>query len=131
EAALWVYFDFAQQYFEYAALFTVKDGAAIGRDASGPGLPASTIEGLSLPLEPRSALGLAHSRSAPIVSSFTMPPDVELLVGLGRSSVSDQPTERAVIPLMVRGRAVALLYGDAGRDDVSLGSLGELIALTG
>jgi hypothetical protein len=62
EDALAVFFDFAQQYFTYSALFVVHGDLAEGRDSYGPGAPRDQVAGIGVPLDLPSVLSLARSR---------------------------------------------------------------------
>jgi hypothetical protein len=139
DAVLEVFFDFAQQYFEYAALFVVHGDIAEGRDASGRGADRASVAAVGLPLDLPSTLAGARDRRVPVVADFaTEGLDAELLQDLGRApavpGVTASPTapsHRAaavVIPVVVRGRAVALLFGDDSPIPVELASIGDVIA---
>ncbi|MFO0593511.1 MAG: HEAT repeat domain-containing protein [Polyangiaceae bacterium] len=142
DGVLEVFFDFAQQYFEYAALFVVHGDIAEGRDASGRGSDRARVTAVGLPLDLPSALASARERRAPVLADFTADGlDAELAVDLGRAPASaggapspTAPSKRAdavVIPIVVRGRAVALLFGDDAPAPVELVSIGEVIAFAG
>ncbi|MDI1483258.1 hypothetical protein [Polyangium sp. y55x31] len=130
-----IFFAFAHQFFEYTALFVVHGDVADGRDASGPGAGAARLMSLSVPLGRPSVLALARERRAPVI----MPPavgdlDVDIASELGRSGRTDAGTRAAavlVLPIVVRNRTVALLYGDDGAVDVELSALGDVIAIAG
>jgi hypothetical protein len=131
DALLDLFFDFARQYFEYSAFFIVHSDIAEGRDAYGPGAPRDRVVGIGVPLELPSAFATARERRVPIVawpSAHGM--DQVLLADLQRSSGAPV----LVIPIIVRGRAVGLLYGDngeAGVDGVGQGEVAAFAALVG
>jgi hypothetical protein len=127
-----IYFDFAAQFFEYAALFTVRADLAEGRDAHGPGVERERVQRIGVPLDLPSTLATTRTRAAPVVGRFAQEGlDAELLRDLERGlRAGDLNVTRAVIPLLVRERVVALLYGDDGRVDVELSTLGDLVAFT-
>ncbi|MDC3958662.1 hypothetical protein [Polyangium jinanense] len=135
DAVLDIFFAFAHQFFEYTALFVVHGDVADGRDASGPGAGAARLMSLSVPLDRPSVLALARERRAPVI----MPPavgdlDVQIASELGRSGRTEAGTRAAavlVLPIVVRNRTVALLYGDDGSVDVELSALGDVIAIAG
>ncbi|MDI3287724.1 hypothetical protein [Polyangium sp. 15x6] len=135
DAVLDIFFAFAHQFFEYTALFVVHGDVADGRDASGPGAGAARLMSFSVPLGRPSVLALARERRAPVI----MPPavgdlDVEIASELGRSGRTEAGTRAAavlVLPIVVRNRTVALLYGDDGAADVELSALGDVIAIAG
>jgi len=121
------FFDFASQYFEYSALFVLQGDIAEGRDADGPGTDRERIRGIGFPLDLPSALSRAKTvRAFQLVKLGTDGLDANLASDLGRS-----PGHIVlVLPIVVRGRCVLLLYGDHGNADVSLDEIGDVIAFT-
>jgi hypothetical protein len=139
DGILEVFFDFAQQYFEYAALFVVHGDIAEGRDASGRGADRARVTAVGLPLDLPSTLAAARDQRVTVLADFSAEGlDAELLQDLGRApagpGVAGSPTapsHRAaavVVPVVVRGRAVALLFGDDSPVAVELSSIGDVIA---
>ncbi|XXT23526.1 hypothetical protein WME94_18480 [Sorangium sp. So ce429] len=129
EAVLAVLFDFAQQYFEYTVLFTVHGERAEGRNAAGPGAERERVAKIAVPLDRPCVLARARTLRAPLVTALAgSAPDAELQRELGRAV---QAAAVAVVPVVVRGRVVALVYGDDGASSVELSSIGDLIALAG
>ncbi|WP_437878281.1 hypothetical protein [Sorangium sp. So ce513] len=129
EAVLAVLFDFAQQYFEYTVLFTVHGERAEGRNAAGPGAERERVAKIAVPFDRPSVLARARALRAPLVTALAgSAPDAELQRELGRKV---HEAAVAVVPVVVRGRVVALLYGDDGATSVELSTLGDLIALAG
>lgn len=139
EAVLEVLFDFAQQFFEYTALFVVHGDIAEGRDAAGRGADRDRVGAIGLPLDLPSTLAAARDRRVPVLADFTKTGmDAELLRDLGRAPATDvdpasptAPARRAaavVIPIIVRERAVALLFGDDAPAPVELAAIGDVIA---
>ncbi|MRG91597.1 HEAT repeat domain-containing protein [Polyangium spumosum] len=135
DAVLDIFFAFAHQFFEYTALFAVHGDVADGRDASGPGAGAARLMSLAVPLGRPSLLALARERRAPVI----MPPavgdlDVEIIAELGRATRAEAGTRAPavlVLPIVVKNRTVALLYGDDGAVDVELSAIGDVIAIAG
>ncbi|WP_438029482.1 hypothetical protein [Sorangium sp. So ce233] len=129
EAVLAVLFDFAQQYFEYTVLFTVHGERAEGRNAAGPGAERERVAKIAVPFDRPSVLARARALRAPLVTALAgSAPDAELQRELGREV---HAAAVAVVPVVVRGRVVALIYGDDGATSVELSSIGDLIALAG
>lgn len=129
-----ILFAFSQQFFEYTVLFVVSGEMADGRDASGPGLTATQIKNIKIPLDQPSLLQLARDRKAPV----TAPPvahgvDVQIIRDLAREArfVDGYRAAVAVLPVVVRNRVVALLFGDDGAVDVDLSALGDVIIILG
>lgn len=125
EEALQIFFDFAQQYFSYSALFVVQGDLAEGRDAFGAGADPERVAGIGIPLDLPSCLAQARNLGAPV--SVLLRPD-----GIDASLASDlkrSPRKAIfVLPIAVRQRCVALLYGDNGEDAVELADAAEVIS---
>ncbi|HTJ80346.1 MAG TPA: hypothetical protein VL400_01450, partial [Polyangiaceae bacterium] len=122
-------FAFGSQFFEYAALFVIVGDLAEGRDAFGPGADFSRVQGIGVPLDLPSSLATARTEGHVSLSRFDHDDlDRDLVRDLGRAS--DRPRLRALLPLTVKRRAVAVLYGDDGSSDVNLASLGDLLGFT-
>lgn len=125
EAVLEIVFAFATQFFVYSALFVVQGDRAEARDAAGPGADRAELAGVTAPLDRMSALARARGRRAPLVEPLAdHGPDAELKRALRRA-----PRAVALLPLVVRTRVVAILYGDDGDVDAELSSIGDVIAL--
>jgi len=134
DVVLDILFAFSHQFFEYTVLFVVSGEMADGRDASGPGLTATQIKNVKIPLDQPSLLQLARDRKAPV----TAPPvahgvDVQIIRDLAREArfADGDRSAVAVLPVVVRNRVVALLFGDDGTTDVELSALGDVIILLG
>lgn len=135
DAVLDVFFAFAQQYFAYAALFVAHGDAAEGRDAAGAGAPRAVVERIGVPFDRPSAITTVRERRAPLVARpAPASVDDELLRSIDRASARARAGEAAsfaVVPIVVRGRAVAFLLGDDGPEDAELASIGDVIAMAG
>ena len=123
-----VLFSFAQQFFAYAALFVVHGDLAEGRAAAGAGAPSTKVSGIGVALDLPSAFSRARELKGPLLGRLSK-------TGLDAEIAKDLERERAgvaaVLPIVVRTRTVGLLYGDDGEDDVTLGSIGEVVAMIG
>jgi Type II secretion system (T2SS), protein E, N-terminal domain len=127
DAVLGVLFGFAQQFFQYAALFVVHGDLAEGRDASGPGADRERVAGIGVPLDQPSSLARARERRGPVIGKLDAEGlDAELARDLGREA-----RVVALLPVVVRARAVAIVYGDDGDANVELSALGDVIVLIG
>lgn len=114
---------YARRTFDFVAAFAVVRGTAIGWDARGEGADAVSLAQVSFPLDVPSVFrtaALAHGSYAGPVPADTLTRQV--LDALGRS-----PRSLFVFPVEVRGRLVAVLYGDRGDRPVSQRRLSELI----
>ncbi len=126
-AVIGVLFDFAKQFFEYTAIFVVREDLAEGMDAAGPGASRERIRGVGVPLEMPSVLSTARDQRTHILSI----PTNEGIDAFLRQDLQRPMNARVLTaPMMVRGRVVALLYGDDGNVDVDLNLVGEVLALT-
>ena len=121
------FFDFAAQYFEYAALFAVHGDIAEGRDASGAGAGRSRVVGIGVPLDLPSAMSRARdSGSYELIRLGSGGLDGALAKDLER-----RPGRTSLfLPVQVRERTVFILYGDHGDRDVELAAIGEVISFT-
>jgi len=114
---------YARRTFDFVAAFAVVRGAAMGWDARGDGAEGISIQQVSFPLDAPSVFRtatLAHSCYAGPVPSD--PLTRQVLESLGRS-----PRSVFAFPVEVRGRLVAVLYGDRGERPISQRRLSELI----
>ena len=119
------FFDFACQYFEYAALFVVHGDLAEGRAASGPGADRSVVTGIGVPLDLPSSLATArnegHFSIAPLAKDGL---DARFAADLSRKAGK----KVLLLPVTVRSRCVVVFYGDDGAEDVALSEIGDVIA---
>ena len=126
EQALTIFFGFARQYFEYTALFMVHGDLAAGHDAWGPGAPREKVRTIGVALDLPSALAYAKGRGTPtLVRLKRIGLDADLRSDLARSTAE----EVLVLPVMMRERCVALLYGDDGDQAVDYGEIGDVVAM--
>ncbi len=129
EDVLDTFFAFGSQFFQYSATFMVHGDLAEGRDAWGPGADHLRVLGLGVPLDLPSSLAAVRKDGHVLLSRFDeMDLDRELIRDLERSR--SRPMLAALIPLTVRGRTVAILYGDDAGNDVTLTSLGDLLGFS-
>jgi hypothetical protein len=119
-------FEFARQYFDYTALFLVKDEVAEGRDAFGDGASRDKVTRIGVPLDQPSMLAEARStktivRGKPAAAGI----DAMLVADLGRPRES----RHVILPVVVRTRVVALVLCDAGEgiDEESLTDVATVV----
>lgn len=123
-----VVFDFSKQYFDYAAFFTLHSDTAEGRDAFGEGAGRDRVGRIGVPLDAPGLLAMARlQKTALVMRPSPRGPDAILMGDLGRSG----RTECAVVPIVVRGRVVALVLGDGGDEGVDATSLAEVTRVAG
>jgi hypothetical protein len=110
-----LFFDFARQFFDYAALFLVQGDIAEGRDAFGGGASRERVLGIGVPLDLPSFLASAREKRSPVVGRAVEGGlDMVLLGDLQRP----RDVEVVVLPMVVRTRAVALLVGDCAESGI-------------
>ncbi|MCL2448483.1 MAG: hypothetical protein FWD17_06010 [Polyangiaceae bacterium] len=120
-----LFFDYARQFFDYAVLFLVQADIAEGRDAFGSGASRDRVLGIGVPLDLPSLLATAREKRAPVLAVAPSDGlDAVLLADLHRPPQS----EVAVIPLLVRTRAVAILVGDCGDAGIDRDSVRQVVA---
>jgi hypothetical protein len=128
DALLDLFFDFSQQFFDYSALFLVHGDIAEGRDAFGSGAHREKVLGIGVPLDMPSMIATAREQRLPVVAR---PPsdglDAVLLGDLHRG----RDAEVAIVPLVVRTRAVAILIGDCGDAGIERSSMQQVVAFSG
>lgn len=126
DEVLTAFFEFARQFFEASALFLVQRGTAEGLDAHGGGLDHERALSLRLSLDMPGHLAEARARKLPaVVSLGGEEGDALLREALGRQV--NQPV--LLLPLVVRDRVVAILYGDHGETAVELAAVGDVLAI--
>ncbi|WP_394842390.1 hypothetical protein LZC95_35645 [Pendulispora brunnea] len=118
-----LFFDFARQYFDYSAMFIVHTDLAEGRESFGPGASRDRVAGIGVPLDLPSILASARDIRAPIVAK----PDLNGLDGVLLKDL-ERPTQHTImcVPLVVRSRVVAALYGDAGDLDIDRDAVADV-----
>jgi hypothetical protein len=125
DALLDLFFDFSRQFFDYATLFLVHGDIAEGRDAFGVGAPRERVVGIGVPLDLPGMMSTVRDKRTPLVAK---PPDdgleAELLNDLHRA----RDVELAIVPLVVRTRAVAMLVGDCGEAGIDRDGVQQVVA---
>jgi hypothetical protein len=123
-------FTFTGQFFEFAALFVIHGDEVTGRDASGSGADRSRMSGIRVLLDAPTMFSRARERRGPVVLRATSSESDARVVEL-LERTRPQAHNIAVLPIVVKQRAVAFIYGDDGDLDVDLGTLGDALALIG
>ncbi|ADO69512.1 FrgA protein [Stigmatella aurantiaca] len=115
---------FGRRTFDYVAAFAVLRGTAVGWEARGEGLQGEPLAQVSIPLDAGSVFRtIAVTRGS---YAGPLPPDAltrHYLELFGRQP----PRAVFLYPVEVRGRLVALLYGDCGLKPVSQRRLSDYI----
>ena len=109
---------------EFVALFTLQGDLFTGRLALGEDwTPRHAVTALSLPLAEATPFRTAAVGLAPLIGRLGEDPaSLALVNALGRKG----PLPAAIVPIVLRNRAVALLYADAQGKGLPQATLGEL-----
>jgi hypothetical protein len=127
DALLDLFFDFSQQFFDYSALFLVHGDIAEGRDAFGGGASRERVLGIGVPLDMPSLLSSVREKRHSVVAKPAADGlDAVLLMDLHRM----RDSEMAIVPLVVRTRAVALLIGDCGDAGIDRESAQQVVSFS-
>jgi hypothetical protein len=124
-AILRVFFDFSRQFFDYSALFLVKGDLAEGSCAHGRGTDEDRIRGVGVPLELPSILSFARDRHTHVL---VMPSSAGIDAVLRADLQRPMSASVLVVPIVVRNRVVALLYGDDSDSAVDIATVGDVLA---
>lgn len=125
DAILDLVFDFGRQFFDYSALFVVHGDIAEGRDAYGPGASREQVAGVGVPLDLPSLLATSRNQKGPVVQAPSRDGlDAQFIGDLHRGIRAAV----AVVPVVVRTRAVAMLYGDAGDVAVTRDAISDVVS---
>lgn len=115
---------FGRRTFDYVAAFAVLRGSAGGWEARGEGMTGEPLSQVSIPLDAGSLFRtVAVTRGS---YAGPLPPDAlskHYLELFGRQS----PRAVFLYPVEVRGRLVALMYGDCGQKPISQRRLSDFI----
>jgi len=118
----------AAPFAERVALFVIRNEQALGWRECEAGDPTNleSIRGITLPLSAETLLGQAARSGSPWSGAPGSNSEDDLLLG----QLGGEPQSVAALPLVVRGKVVALLYADAVSSDpnaINLDAL-ELLA---
>lgn len=118
-----IFFAFARQFFDYAALFVVHGEVADGFDAFGSGASSEAVRQLAIPLDRPGVFAEAkRTLQAGIGTLGTTATDREIAARLLR----DPSAPALVLPVAIRGRAVLLFLGHREGEAFELSDLPEL-----
>src|SRR5690606_8961240 len=117
-----VFFDFAAQYFDYAAVFTLHGEFAEAHETRGRG------QALGL-LPERFALAEHPAlRQAVEGGTYTLVQLERADPGLAKALSRETSHSVLLLPITVRARAVVVLYGGFDSGPVTLDQVGDLLA---
>jgi hypothetical protein len=114
---LFVLLRYVQQFFDFAALFSLGKEGARGRMAHGAGLSAELMEQVVIPLHGTGLVARAARDKRPIVGDLSHTDEERAAAALlGR------PAGRPglAVPIVLRSRTVLLVYGDREAEGVTL-----------
>lgn len=114
---------YARQTFEFACAFAVLRGTAVGWDARGEYVDRALIQQISIPLDAQSVFRtVALTRG-----SFVGPMPSDQLTHYFLSLLGRQPRTGFLFAVEVKGRLVAILYGDCGSRPISQRRLSDFV----
>ncbi len=116
---------FAAQFFDYTAVFAIVDQHAKGLKASGDGARSQDVEKLKIPLDLPSSFREAQATKTHRIGRLRAS---GLEGGVARDLKRPTGREMFLLPILVRGRTVLLLWGDSGNENVDISLLGELFS---
>ncbi|MBW1873529.1 MAG: general secretion pathway protein GspE [Deltaproteobacteria bacterium] len=117
---------YACSIFKRAMLFTVHRGVALGWDAIGEGIDRWSFRSVMVPLDSPSVFQLVAGSRAHYLGGLTKTKvNIQFLRAMGKKV----PLSAFVLPILVRGRVVNLLYADNGHKVHSSSNIGELLIL--
>ena len=113
---------------ERVALFVIRNEQALGWRECEAGDPTNleSIRGITLPLSAETLLGRAARSGAPWNGAPGSNSEDDLLIG----QLGGEPQSVAALPLVVRGKVVAVLYADAVSSDPNAINMDALELLT-
>src|SRR5216683_1992410 len=122
----------AAPFAERVALFVIRNEQALGWRECEAGDPTNleSIRGITLPLSAETLLGHAARSGSPWSGAPGSNSEDDLLLG----QLGGEPQSVAALPLVVRGKVVALLYADAVSSDpnaINLDALELLVRVAG
>jgi hypothetical protein len=119
-----------EKYLRYAfttgVVFVLKDGLALGQAGFGPNVIDSAVEALALPLSSPSVLRIAQERAATFAGP---PPEGSLVQERFFKLFGGEPPEVAVVPIVIRGRVINLLYAHGPRHRAIADAAQELMTV--
>jgi hypothetical protein len=117
---------FARSYFKRSALFTVRGNKVFGWDGLGGILNQKLVESIMLSLEDASVFKTVYDTACHYLGPvLNLPENEQFLKRLG----GERPNNVFLIPIVVNGKVVYMLYGDNGEGQNVPFDIGELLIL--
>jgi HEAT repeat protein len=109
----------------YAALFTVQDGAAIGRIAiDGDEIDRADVARILIPLDQASPFRTVVRSVAPYFGALaTGTPTIDIML----AALGGMPRSGLLLPVVLRGRVVAIALGHSGDQQLEPSALAALL----
>ncbi len=107
-------------------VFQVRDGMALGWKGAGTGLAAGIVELVMLPLNAPSMFQEAADAAAPIMASIG---SATLHKHFYKALRRAAPASAIVVPIVIHGRAVNLIYGDRLQENTATDAIDGLQTL--
>lgn len=123
DVVLDVFFDFAAQFFDYSAVLALHGDHAEVKRTRGAGQVLAELQHERLTLDDYPALGLVI-----VSNTWALCYLGEIDPGLGALLHRDTAHKCLLLPVVVKGRAVLVLYGGCDAEPVELDAVGELLA---
>lgn len=121
-----VFFAYADQFFDYTALFVVQDQSADGLMAHGAGAPTQEVRAISSPLDVPGGFSDVQRTRAPVVRALDRT-DADRDLALAMRRPATPPA--FLMPLAIRTRVVLILYGDRDGDAFDIGEVMQLVKM--
>jgi hypothetical protein len=117
---------FCHRYFRRVIFFIVREPWVLGWNAAGEGIERSLISSLRVPLDQPSVFQTVTRDKSVFVGRFGAEEENQRFL----AAIGKRPqTNAALFPIVVKGRAVNLIYGDSGPAGNVKANLGELMVL--
>jgi hypothetical protein len=117
---------FAASVFKRSLLFTAHRQVILGWDAVGGNIDPARFRSLAIPLDTPSVFGLVVSSRAHFLGALQK---TRINIGFLKAMGRQVPLSAVVVPILVRGRVVNLLYCDNGHRAHAASDIGELLIL--
>jgi hypothetical protein len=117
---------FCHRHFRRVIFFIVREPWVVGWSAAGEGIERSLVGTLRVPLDQPSVFQTVTRDKSVFVGRFGAEEENQKFL----SAIGKRPqTNAALFPIVVKGRAVNLIYGDSGPAGNVKANLGELMVL--
>jgi hypothetical protein len=117
---------FAHSLFKRSMIFTIHRGVALGWDAIGEDIDRWAFRSVMIPLDSPSVFQLVvNARAHYLGGMHKTKTNIEFLRATGKKV----PYSACLLPVLVRGRVVNILYCDNGHKEHSSDDIGDLLIL--